>query len=144
MKKVSVFILASLCFLMLTISCGKPGKKEATPEQTFESIIRSVKDIESDKLSNDSLDKHFYRSPREKEGFVDIERVKMRALQEITLSRIVSYTIGAKRSIDTSSVEFTISYKYRDPSQAGGSVGTGTGKYVFVKEDDEWKMDCGP
>ena len=143
MKKISVFIFASLCFGVLIISCGKVNEKKATPEQTFESITQLVKDIESGKRSNDSLEKYFYRSPREEEGFVVIERVKMRALQEVILSRIMSYTIVEKRLVDPSKVELIVRYTYKDPIQPGGPVGNDTGKFVFVKQGAEWKMDCG-
>ena len=123
--------------VVLISGCGK----QSTREQTFDNIIAIVRDIESGKRSEDALNEYFYRSPREKEGFVVVERIKMRALNQVILSRITSDSFVNNTSIDAFTVELAIHYTYKDP---GGSVGTGRDTFVFVKDGREWKLDCGP
>jgi hypothetical protein len=131
------FVVVAVVFIS---GCRKPS----TPEQSFDSIMALVREVKSGNNPDTVLDRCFYRTPHEKEGYGDVERIKARALYEVILSRIASYSFGEKILIDASTVQLTINFSNKDHPEGVDLAGTKETTFVFVKDGREWKMDCGP
>lgn len=68
----------------------------------------------------------------------------MRALHQVVLSRISSYSFGDQAALDASTVQLAVSFTYKDPHTGVTAGGPDEQLFVFVQDGREWKMDCGP
>ena len=88
--KASIRTVMIIAFVAVS-GCGKTS----TPEQAFGSMMAVVRAIESGKRPNSALDDYFYRSPRQKEGYIDAEIFLPERLNDCDNTFVIAfYAVG--------------------------------------------------